>query len=91
MIKGLPMKRGFTNVFKTEYALIKLDTLETFDAGDRITPEVLRERGLLREKGMPVKVLANGDLTKAVTVAAHKFSRAAQAKIEAAGGSVEVL
>lgn len=91
MIKGLPMKRGFTNPFKTEYALVQLDTLESFDPGDRITPEVLRERGLLREKGMPVKVLANGELTKAVTVAAHKFSQAARAKIEAAGGSVEEL
>ena len=91
MIKGLPMKRGFTNVFKTEYALVKLDTLELFDAGERITPDLLRERGLMREKGLPVKVLANGELTKAVTVAAHKFSRAAREKIEAVGGSVEEL
>ncbi len=91
MIKGLPMKRGFTNVFKTQYALVKLETLELFDSGERITPELLRERGLLREKGMPVKVLADGELTKRLTVAAHKFSRSAREKIEAAGGAVEEL
>ena len=74
MIKGLPMKRGFTNIFKTYYALVNLDTLEKFNAGDRVTPDLLREQGHLRDRGMPVKILGNGQLTKAVTVSAHKFS-----------------
>lgn len=91
MIKGLPMHRGFNNPFKTYFALVKLDVLENFDAGDRITPEILRERGFLRERNKPVKVLGNGEISKAVTVAAHKFTQSARQKIEAAGGTVEEL
>ena len=91
MIKGLPMTRGFNNKFKTYFSLIKLDTLDQFASGDRITPELLLERGYLRSKKQPVKVLGNGEVTKAVTVAAHKFTRSARAKIEAAGGTVEEL
>ena len=91
LIKGLPMTRGFTNKFKTYFSLIKLDDLDQFDPGDRITPDSLRERGYLRNRKQPVKVLGNGQVTKAVTVAAHKFTRSARAKIEAAGGTVEEL
>ena len=91
MIKGLPMKRGFNNPFKIYYALIKLDTLDQFEAGARISPETLKEKGFLRKNEMQVKVLGNGEVTKAVTVAAHKFTRSARAKIEAAGGTVEEL
>ena len=91
MIKGLPMKRGFNNIFKTNYALIKLDTLEAFEAGTQITPELLRERGLLRGRVNPVKILGDGQLTKSVTIAAHRFTRSARAKIEAAGGTVQEL
>lgn len=91
MIKGLPMKRGFNNIFKTYYALVKLDSLDQFNAGERISPETLQEKGILREKGMPVKILGDGEVTKAVTVAAHKFTRSAREKIEAAGGTVEEL
>ena len=65
--------------------------IERFVAGDRITPELLRERGYLQGRKQPVKVLGNGEVTKAVTVAAHKFTRSARAKIEAAGGTVEEL
>jgi large subunit ribosomal protein L15 len=91
MIKALPTKRGFTNIFKTYYALVKLDTLEQFNEGERITPELLRERGYLRDRKKPVKILADGQLSKSVTVAAHKFTRSAREKIEAAGGKVEEL
>ncbi len=91
MIKGLPMKRGFNNPFKIYYALIKLDTLDQFDAGARISPETLKEKGFLRKNEMKVKVLGNGEVSKAVTVAAHKFTRSARAKIEAARGTVEEL
>src|SRR6476620_12428635 len=85
-------KRGFTNIFRVEYAVVNLDTLgEVFDAGSEVTPEVLRERGLVRETGIPVKVLGRGDLSKKLTVRAHKFSGSAAQKIAAAGGSAEVI
>ncbi len=91
LIKGLPMKRGFNNIFKTYYSLISLETLETFAAGDRITPELLRERGFLKSLKQPVKIVGDGQLTKAVTVAAHRFTGSAREKIEAAKGKVEEL
>ena len=85
-------KRGFTNIFRVEYALVNLDTLaEVFDAGSEVTPDVLRERGLVRETNVPVKVLGRGDITKKLTVRAHKFSGTAAKKIEAAGGVAEVI
>jgi large subunit ribosomal protein L15 len=91
MIKALPMKRGFSNIFKTYYSLVKLDVLDQFNAGDRITPELLREQGYLRDRKKPVKILGDGQLSKSLTVAAHKFTRSAREKIEAAGGKVEEL
>lgn len=92
LIKGLPMKRGFHNRYKTYYALVNLDTLqERFDAGVRVTPEMLHQLGIVRRTRLPLKVVGNGELTQAITVAAHKFTAAARAKIEAAGGTVEEL
>jgi large subunit ribosomal protein L15 len=85
-------KRGFTNPFRVEYAVVNLDTLvEVFDAGSDVTPELLRERGLVREKRALIKVLGRGDVTKKLTVRAHKFSGAAAEKIAAAGGVAEVI
>ena len=89
MIKGLPMKRGFHNPFKTYYSLIKIETLETFDAGERITPELLLEKGYLRNLKLPVKIVGDGELSKAVTVVAAKFTQSAKQKIEAAQGTAE--
>lgn len=86
----LPKLRGFNNPNKEEFAIINVGTLNTFRAGSEVTPENLREQGLIRRRGQ-VKVLAEGDLTKKLTVKAHAFSEAAKKKIEAAGGSVEVL
>jgi large subunit ribosomal protein L15 len=84
-------KRGFHNPFREEYEVVNLDTLaERFDTGVEITPELLRERGLVGRRG-PVKVLARGEVTKALTVRAHKFSGKAAEKIAAAGGKAEVL
>lgn len=91
LIKGLPMKRGFHNKFKTYYSLVKLSTLDTFEAGERITPELLLERGFLRNLNLPVKVLGDGEITKAVTVVAAKFSQTAKDKIEAAKGTAEEI
>jgi large subunit ribosomal protein L15 len=85
-------KRGFHNAFRTEYAVVNLDVLaERFDAGTVITPELLRERGLIHSTRQPIKVLARGDVSKKLTVRAHKFSGKAAEKIAAAGGTVEVL
>jgi len=85
-------KRGFNNPFRVEYAVVNLDTLvEVFDAGSDVTPELLRERGLVREKRALIKVLGRGDVTKKLTVRAHKFSDAAAQKIAAAGGVAEVI
>jgi large subunit ribosomal protein L15 len=84
-------KRGFHNPFREEFEVINLDSLEErFDAGAEITPETLRDRGLLTRTGR-VKVLARGDISKALTVRAHKFSGKAAEKIAAAGGTAEVL
>ena len=91
LIKGLPMKRGFTNAFKTYYSLVKLETLDNFESGDHITPELLYQRGYLRNLKQPVKILGDGEIGKQVTVSAHKFTRSARQKIEAAQGRVEEL
>ena len=85
-------KRGFHNPFRTEYAVVNLDTLaERFDAGTVVTPELLREHGVIRGSGQPIKVLARGDIAKKLTVRAHKFSGKAAEKIAAAGGAAEQL
>jgi large subunit ribosomal protein L15 len=85
-------KRGFHNLFRTEYAVVNLDTLaERFDAGTVITPELLREQGLIRSTRQPIKVLARGDITKKLTVRAHKFSANAKSKIEKSGGTAIAL
>ena len=91
LIKGLTMTRGFNNKFKTYYSLIKLEDLDQFAAGERITPESLLARGLLRNQRNPIKILGNGEVSKSLTVAAHKFTQSAREKIEAAGGMVEEL
>src|SRR5262245_36126037 len=85
-------KRGFTNIFRVEYAVVNLDTLgEVFEAGSAVTPELLHERGLVREARAPIKVLGRGEISKALTVRAHRFSGSAAEKIAKAGGSVERL
>jgi len=86
----LPKLPGFKNPNKEEFAIVNLAALEVFDAGAEVTPETLRERGMIRHKGR-VKVLAEGDLDRALTVKAHAFSASAKSKIEDAGGTVEIL
>lgn len=84
-------KRGFTNIFRSEYAVINLDQLEAlFDGGTDVNPEVLHGQGLVQGT-QKIKVLGRGELTKAFNVKAHKFSGAAAEKIQAAGGTVESL
>ena len=84
-------KRGFHNPFRVEHEVVNLDTIaERFDAGTEVTPELLRAHGLVGRTG-GVKVLARGDITKKLTIRAHKFSGKAAEKIAAAGGTAEVL
>jgi large subunit ribosomal protein L15 len=89
LIKRLPRKRGFTNIFKTEYSTVNIGALNTFEAGTEVTRETLLAAGIIKSKSQPVKILADGDIDRALTVKAHKFSAAARAKIEAAGGKAE--
>lgn len=85
-------KRGFTNEpFRKRYAYVNLGSLETFDAGTIVTPEVLLKRGLIKTLRENVKVLGKGELTKALTVKAHKFSAGASERIASAGGKIEVI
>ncbi len=87
-------KRGFTNIFRQEYQVLSLDTIELFAATrnqTELTVETMRELGLLKKKKALIKVLANGEINVAVTVYAHKFSKQAQEKIEKAGGKAIVL
>jgi large subunit ribosomal protein L15 len=87
--RRIPKLKGFNNPFRVEYVVVNLDALETFD-GDEITPDTLRAKGLVHKHGL-VKVLGRGELTRAVRVSAHGFSRSAEETITAAGGTVEVL
>ena len=91
LFRRLP-KRGFSNaMFKKEYAVINLSDLNKFNDGDVITPELLKEMGIIKKQLSGVKVLGNGTLEKKVTVKAHKFSESAKEKIETSGGKVEVI
>ena len=90
LARRLPKLGGFTNPNRDEYAIVNLSSLEGFDGGAEVTPESLRSQGLIRHKGR-VKVLAEGDLDKALAVKAHAFSASAKKKIEQAGGTVEII
>ncbi|HVJ96106.1 MAG TPA: 50S ribosomal protein L15 [Acidimicrobiia bacterium] len=85
-----PKAKGFNNPFRIDYHVVNLSTLEQFDAGSEVTPDTLREHGLVAKRGL-VKVLARGELSKGLTVRAHGFSAAAVRAIEAAGGTTEKL
>lgn len=90
LYRRLP-KRGFTNLFRKEYAIVNVSQLGAFADGSRVGPDELCKAGLVKKAGEPVKVLGDGDLGKPLTVVAHKFSKEARRKIEASGGQVEVL
>lgn len=85
----IPKLKGFKNPFRVEYAVVNLDTLADFE-GTEVNPQSLRAKGLVHKHGL-VKVLGRGELSRAVTVKAHAFSKSAVEAIEAAGGSVEVI
>lgn len=83
-------KRGFTNIFKKEFAIVNLRDLERI-GGDHFTPDTLMERGLISKLGDGLKILGTGDITRAITVEAHIFSKSAADKIQKAGGSVKII
>jgi large subunit ribosomal protein L15 len=88
----LPMKRGFTNIFRVEYEIVNVGDLDaSFPAGTEVTPAAMFEAGLTDSVEKPVKVLSDGNLTHAINIKATKFSAAAKAKIEAAGGKAEEI
>lgn len=91
LVKRMPSKRGFTNIFRTEYLPINLSQLNVFEAGAEVTPDLLRSRRIVRSLSKPIKVLGDGSIDRPLTVKANKFSRSAVARIEAAGGVAETL
>lgn len=90
LFQRLP-KRGFTNINRKEYAIVNLETLNRFEEGTEVTPELLIETGVVSKEKAGIKVLAKGSIEKKLTVKAHKFSSAAKEAIEAAGGQTEVI
>ena len=91
LVKRLAYRRGFTNIFRKVYAEVNLDNLGTFAAGAEVTPEALVEARILKNTRTPIKILARGDVDRALAVSAHRFTAAARAKIEGAGGTVTEL
>lgn len=84
-------KRGFTNIFQTVYAEVKLEDLNRFEPGTVVTPQLLQDSGLVKKLLDGIKILGNGEIKHALTIKAHSFTKSAAAKIEEAGGKVEVI
>ena len=91
LIKRLPRKRGFVNIFKTEYSIVNVGDLKAFSANAEVTPKELLGAGLTKSIKHPVKVLGNGDIDRPLVVKANKFSAVAEKKIVAAGGKAEAI
>jgi len=91
LIRRMHVLRGFNNKWKVYYQPVNVSALERFDAGTDVTPETLRSAGIVKHLRQPVKILGDGELSKKLNITANAFTAAAKAKIEAAGGSVEVL
>jgi large subunit ribosomal protein L15 len=91
LIKRLPRKRGFTNIFKKEYATINLSRLNLFQPQTEVTPELLIKQGLVKSGKRPIKVLGGGEIDRPLVVRADRFSETARRKIKAAGGSADEI
>jgi large subunit ribosomal protein L15 len=89
LVRRVP-KRGFHNPFRKEYAIVNLDRLAKLE-GDEFSPETLQKQGVVKNLHAGLKILGNGEISRAVTVTAHRFTKSAREKIEAAGGKVEVV
>src|SRR6185369_27160 len=81
LVRRLPFKRGFTNIFRTEYQEVNVAQLDVFDAATAVTPETLAAKGLIRDALKPVVILGDGELSKKLTISAHRFTKSAQEKI----------
>lgn len=90
LIRRLP-KFGFTNPFRTEYAIVNVRNFENWSGGDTVTPQAMVDAGLVKRKTLRIKILGTGALKKSLVIQAHKFSKSAEEKIRAAGGRVEVI
>lgn len=91
LVRRLPFKRGFTNIFKVQYAPVNLYRLEGFEANEEVSPATMAAAGLIKSPSLPVAILGQGEVDRPLVVKAHRFSASARAKIEEAGGSVEEL
>jgi large subunit ribosomal protein L15 len=91
LVKRMPFKRGFTNIWQVEYQVVNIERLNDWPEGVDVTPETLLSARITRRKQLPIKILGDGDVTTPLVVHAHKFSAVAREKIEAAGGSVVEL
>lgn len=91
LVRRLPYKRGFRNINRIEYSVVNVQSLSRFEAGTVVDPTVLADAGLVKKRNVPVKVLGWGELDRALTVKADRFSQSARGKIEAAGGKAELL
>jgi large subunit ribosomal protein L15 len=90
-VRRMPQRRGFKNLFRVEYSIVNVERLSGFRKGSRVDPAALVKAGIIKSAESPVKVLGRGELDKALTVSAHKFSVTAKDKIEAVGGTVVEL
>jgi large subunit ribosomal protein L15 len=91
LVRRLPHKRGFTNIFSVRYSVVNLDRLAGFRKGSKVDPQALAKAGIIKSSRERVKILGRGELKKALTISAHKFSASAREKIEAVGGTVAEL
>ncbi|KXK50557.1 MAG: 50S ribosomal protein L15 [Chloroflexi bacterium] len=91
LVRRLPFKRGFTNIFRIEHQEVHLGDLNAFDAGATVTPAMLAEAGLIRKADQPVVILGDGDIDRALTVQAHRVTKSAAERIAKAGGTVQKL
>jgi large subunit ribosomal protein L15 len=91
LVRRLPFKRGFVNIFQVRYAPVNLKRLAVFEEGAEVTPMTLAAVGMIKSPDQPVAILGHGDIDRPLKVTAHRFSASARAKIEEAGGSVEEL
>jgi len=89
--RSLPFKRGFTNIRRVEYAEINVDRLADIEAGTEVNPSFLAQAGMIGDDARPVALLGRGELKQALTIKVHRASKTARAKVEAAGGKVEII
>src|SRR5512139_2678161 len=91
LVRRLPFRRGFTNIFKVQYVPVNLYRLEGFEPNQEVSPETLAAAGIINSPSLPVAILGDGEIDRPLVVKAHRFSATARTKIEGAGGSVEEL